>query len=80
MAHRNHLARTRLSPDHWALVRADKTAAAYDREAYEYEPEAQKTRAGWLARARSGSGSARGENGVRILLHISHYILIRYIF
>ncbi|MCJ1350181.1 MAG: hypothetical protein MMC33_000162 [Icmadophila ericetorum] len=35
--YRSDLTRTRVSDDHWDLVRGDKEAAGYDREAYEYE-------------------------------------------
>ena len=35
--YRSDLTRPRVSDDHWDLVRADKEAAGYDREAYEYE-------------------------------------------
>ena len=35
--YRTDLTRPRVSDDHWDLVRVDKEAAGYDREAYEYE-------------------------------------------
>lgn len=35
--YRTDLTRSRVSDDHWDLVRVDKEAAGYDREAYEYE-------------------------------------------
>jgi hypothetical protein len=44
--HRNNLTRTRISDEHWELVRLEKAPQGYDREAYEYELELQKKKAG----------------------------------
>jgi hypothetical protein len=43
--HRNNLTRTRIMDDHWEIIRSDKAAQGYDREAYEYELELQKKKA-----------------------------------
>lgn len=44
-AHRNNLTRPRVSDGHWEMLRLEKGAAGYDREAYEYELELQKRKA-----------------------------------
>ena len=45
MEHRNNLARTRISDEHWEAVRASKEPQGYDREAYGYELDLQKRKA-----------------------------------
>lgn len=43
--HRNNLTRTRISDEHWELIRSEKEPQGYDREAYEYELELEKKKA-----------------------------------
>ncbi|KXS95990.1 hypothetical protein AC578_8107 [Pseudocercospora eumusae] len=45
MDHRNDLARSRVSDDHWHTVEVEKEMLGYDREAYEYEIGLQKKKA-----------------------------------
>ena len=46
MEHRNHLTRLRISDAHWETIRVEKEAGGYDREAYDYEVNLQKKKAG----------------------------------
>ena len=43
--HRSNLTRTRVSDEHWELLRSEKEPQGYDREAYEYELELQMKKA-----------------------------------
>jgi hypothetical protein len=45
MQHRQNLTRTRVSTEHWEVVRNDKEAQGHDCESYEYEIELQKKQA-----------------------------------
>lgn len=45
ISHRNNLTRTRISDEHWEILRSEKEAEGYDREAYEYGLELQKKKA-----------------------------------
>lgn len=61
MDHRNNLTRTRVSDAHWDIVRSEKEAEGYDREAYEYELELQKRKAllpGLIPAAEGQEGSS----------------------
>jgi hypothetical protein len=40
--HRSNVSRLRVSDEHWEMVRPEREAAGYDREAYEYEIEIQR--------------------------------------
>lgn len=44
-SHRHNLTRPRISDAHWEMIRSEKEAAGYDREAYEYELDLQKRKA-----------------------------------
>lgn len=56
-AHRNNLTRPRISAAHWEMLRAEKEAAGYDREAYEYELELQRRKAALPDAVPSAEGS-----------------------
>lgn len=56
-AHRNNLTRPRISDAHWNIVQAEKEAAGYDREAYEYELELQRRKAALPNSLPSSEGS-----------------------
>lgn len=56
--HRHNLTRTRISDEHWELVRAEQEHQGYDREAYEYGLELQKKKAALPGLLPSVEGSA----------------------
>ena len=58
-AYRNNLTRLRISDAHWDIIRAEKEAAGYDREAYEYELELEKRKAALPGLVPAGSGSVK---------------------
>ncbi|KAK4615893.1 hypothetical protein CLAFUW4_10491 [Fulvia fulva] len=45
ISHRNDLTRTRISDEHWDLIRVEKEAEGHDRETYEYELNLQQKKA-----------------------------------
>ncbi|EME39710.1 hypothetical protein DOTSEDRAFT_139375 [Dothistroma septosporum NZE10] len=45
LSHRNSITRTRINDEHWDLLRPQKEAEGYDREAYEYELNLQQKKA-----------------------------------